>query len=692
MALGDDPADRPARYPTVGWAGPTTDRVAATAMQAAATAGQLGPTGCARPDAVVGGPIDFVVPTDSRRQAYLAFPAHRAESSQQDRGRSAILLTWKRPQRRLSEPKEVWWAMQSTGAREANLRPGVARRGRMLAAIVALLTMTLGVLAPRPALAETSADSYEVAGQVAQDGTLSITEKITFSGTAPTFSQQLEKSMRGMDYSVYDFEISDIKVTAGGTDLEPQISDEANYRVITVDGAKAGNRPIEISYQVKGAAFAGAPMRQGDRLTEVRWRVLQGLSVGVRSVSGVIDVGPAFVRDVDCQSGAPAQLTSCDTVSASTFEARQPEFGNGALGAGQVVVMSFKVSEREIAPNEMVRELWTLDRAFSADWPHLLTALGVALLGSLALWLLHRRRGRDELAEPSLVARFEPVGDGQTRFILNQDVRPGEIGTIADERVDPVDVTATILDLAQRGHLRIVELDRRSPHAPLDWALERAEHGNDELLEYEKLMLDALVAADGEPILVSEIGANVVDKLGPIQDAIYGEAVTRGWFPSNPDQVRRNYARIGMWTLIAAFIGLGLLVAFTRFGLTGLVLVGLAVGVIFVAQQMPRRTPAGSSVYHGLQATAIQLQTQPTNQAPQGEEYDELSRILPYAVVLGAQERWLQALADADDDPGVPDPDDLHWYRAPATWQLSDLPMSLDAFITTIEGKLYSRG
>lgn len=563
---------------------------------------------------------------------------------------------------------------------------------RALLAFVAILTMLLGVLTPRQAFAETAADSYEVSGQVAQDGTLSITETITFPGTAPTFTQRLEKSMRGMDYSVYDFEISDIKVTAGGTDLEPEITDEGNYRVISVDGAKAGNRPIEISYQVKGAAFAGPPMRQGDRLTEVRWRMLQGLSVAVRSVSGEIEVGPAFVLDVDCQSGAPAQLTTCDTVSASTFEARQPQFANGALGAGQVVVLSFKVAERDIAANEMVRELWTLDRAFSADWPQLLTALGAALLGSLLLLALFRRRGRDEAATPALVARFEPVGDGQTRFTLSEDVRPGEIGTIADERVDPVDVTATILDLAQRGHLRIVEQERRSPHSPLDWALERGEHGKDELLEYEKLMLDALVTADGAPLLVSQIGDNVVQQLAPIQDAIYGEAVTRGWFPANPDQVRRNYARMGIGALVVALIGLGLLVAFTRFGLTGLVLVGLAVGLIFVAQQMPRRSPLGSSVYQGLQATAIHLQTQPTTQAPHGEEYDEISRILPYAVVLGAQERWLQALADADDDPGVPDPDDLHWYRAPATWQLSDLPMSLDAFITTIEGKLYSRG
>ena len=65
----------------------------------------------------------------------------------------------------------------------------------------------------------------------------------------------------------------------------------------------------------------------------------------------------------------------------------------------------------------------------------------------------------------------------------------------------------------------------------------------------------------------------------------------------------------------------------------------------------------------------------------------------PYmiSVVLGGLDRWLQALADADDDPGVPDPDDLSWYRAPQDWQLSDLPFSIESFITTMQGTLYTR-
>ena len=37
---------------------------------------------------------------------------------------------------------------------------------------------------------------------------------------------------------------------------------------------------------------------------------------------------------------------------------------------------------------------------------------------------------------------FVPTGAGETEFRVVDEVRPGHVGTVADERVDPVDVTA----------------------------------------------------------------------------------------------------------------------------------------------------------------------------------------------------------------------------------------------------------
>ena len=58
------------------------------------------------------------------------------------------------------------------------------------------------------------------------------------------------------------------------------------------------------------------------------------------------------------------------------------------------------------------------------------------------------------------MAEFVPIGSGESEFRVLGEIRPGHVGTVADERVDPIDVTATLVDLAVHGHLRITELPR----------------------------------------------------------------------------------------------------------------------------------------------------------------------------------------------------------------------------------------
>ncbi len=73
-----------------------------------------------------------------------------------------------------------------------------------------------------------------------------------------------------------------------------------------------------------------------------------------------------------------------------------------------------------------------------------------------------------------------------------------------------------------------------------------------------------------------------------------------------------------------------------------------------------------------------------------GTELREISEVLPYAIVLGGSDRWLDALVDSDDD-ALPDSSDLSWYHGPENWHLRDLPDSMKNFVTTVSGSLFSR-
>jgi hypothetical protein len=148
---------------------------------------------------------------------------------------------------------------------------------------------------------------------------------------------------------------------------------------------------------------------------------------------------------------------------------------------------------------------------------------------------------------------------------------------------------------------------------------------------------------------------------------------------------------------VRGWIGLGValaagaaLIAFTRFGLVALVLLALAISLLWMAPRMPRRTPDGTRLVTALGALSALLNTHPTNQMPKGRELAEISRLLPYTIVLGGRQRWLEAMAAADADD-TPDPTEVSWYHAPETWHLRDLPASLTQFVNTVQGQLFSR-
>lgn len=565
---------------------------------------------------------------------------------------------------------------------------------RTLAAVLLLAAaFVFGPLAARTAHANDQAKSFDVQATVAADGKLSVAGTLTFGDAVPgTITQRISTRGAAGDKSSYVYTISNVKATAGDVDLGATVADEGQAVVVTVPTAKAAGKPITISYTVVGAVHADPAVKGRPDQNTFSFRLVQGLSVGIEEVTGTVNI-PSPMVEIDCRSGSPVDPSPCSMYAGGTGEQPNPVFEDGPLGAGEVVQLSFATAAAGMKANESVEHHWSLDRAFSLNKLSVLGSLAALVLGGLALFSMHRRAGRDiaAVAAPTRVAEFSPVGEGVEEFVLVEDVRPGQIGTVADERVDPVDVTATLLDLAVRGHLRIHELDRPSPHAPLDWTFERRTGGRGDLHPYEETLLAAVAPSDGSQVKVSKISSAVGDVVATVQDELYDDVVAQGWFAKRPDHARNSWTIAAWVALCVAVVGTGLLVAFTNLGLFGLALIALALGLVFVAQEMPRRSAKGSELVAGLHVLASDLQHHRTDQLPAQRAYSELSEILPYAVVLGGRDRWLDALVAADDDPDEADSQDLDWYWAPQTWHLRDLPGSVDAFITTVQGHLFGR-
>ena len=103
-----------------------------------------------------------------------------------------------------------------------------------------------------------------------------------------------------------------------------------------------------------------------------------------------------------------------------------------------------------------------------------------------------------------------------------------------------LDVTATIVDLAVRGHLRIVELERAHWFSSRDWRLEGCRAGRATCCAYEKLLYDGLFET-GEQVLLSSLKKTFAARMGKVQTALYEDVTRAGWFRGRPDKVR------GVW-------------------------------------------------------------------------------------------------------------------------------------------------
>ncbi len=552
-------------------------------------------------------------------------------------------------------------------------------RRRLLvgSALVGVLALTT---APAQAAGEKAA-TYVVDASLRTDGTLTVAETITFDGAPPaTLTQRLATFRDEANNVRYTYAIRDIKAVASGKDLGASVTNDKGYTVVSVPTVSAPQ--LTISYVVSGATA-----RADDGMVDFSWRVLQGLSVPVVTVSGSVG-SQAVARDYTCVSGPPTSTETCGMFSGGTHDTKALDFTDGPRGSGEVVTVGMRFDRGLVTVTEDKSVLWTLDRAFTPGLAQLLSALAVLLGGALVIWLVHRRAGRDAAAaRPQPVAQFVPVAAGESDFQVVDGVRPGHVGTIADEHVDPLDIVGTILDLAVRGHLLVTQLP--AERGLTDWTLTRRP-GVDELVPFERRLLDAIAPPDSET-RVSQLAASVVPAVAAVQSDLYDEVVSRGWFSRRPDRVRAFWSRIGWAVLGASVIALLVLVAFTTYGLLGLALVACALALLFVGQEMPARTSTGTALLGGLRALAMDLDAKPTDQLPTGKEYETISRILPYAVVLGGWERWLQVLVESDDDEGVADPTDLSWYHGPDDWHLQQLPASLDAFVNAARGRLFAR-
>ena len=559
---------------------------------------------------------------------------------------------------------------------------------------LALVGVAVALVATsRPAAAQTGEqiDRYAVVLDVDTDGVLHITETIDYDfGGAQRHGVFRYIPVRLPFDNKYDriYKLSNIKVSGSpGTPTDTDISDEGKNKIIRIgDEARtiSGRHQYRISYDVRGA------LNHFDDHDELYWNATAfGWDAPMRQVEAVVRM-PVAITKLACFAGPELSNLPCARFTGEGTN--QATFHAAELGArsGLTVVVAVPPGViRNVAP--ILDERWSIDRAFSRT-P--MTVGGAGALAALLLIVVGRllyRQGRDrrlliEGPGEEVVGLFDK-NDGPVTYRPPDELRPAQVGVLIDESADPLDVTASIVDLAVRGYLKIEEIPDTGWFSKGDWRLTRLDADDAALQPYETRLRDALFEG-GDEVLLSDLKQQFYDDLKRIQDDLYDDSVTQRWFVRRPDRTRALWLGLGLLFTIAGIGAVALLAAFTHAGLVAIPFVIAGLVVLVAHKRMPARTGTGTHTLQQVLGFRRFMTTAQTERMEFAEEEGIFAKYLPYAIVFGVTKQWAKRFEGLD--AGSPAMSGMGWYVGVHAFSPMGFSSSMNDFTVQTAGTIVS--
>jgi uncharacterized membrane protein YgcG len=576
------------------------------------------------------------------------------------------------------------------------------RPTRLLAAI-ALAVVVLASGGAAHAQGFESIHDYGVTITINDDGTLSIKEVIQYDfGSTPRHGIFRDIPVR-FDYPKKKdtdrvYELSDISVSASeGTPAQFETEDFTDngvgYERIKIgdpDTTITGNHTYDIRYRVKGALNA---FEDHD---ELYWNAI-GQQWAVIIDRGTVRVdAPTTITQVACFQGPTGSTLPCDQATSDGPTAR---FAQNRLFPFNGVTVVVAVPKGAVPPPKpILEERWTLGRAFAvnATTGGVTAALLALLVGGFGFLFYRRARDRRYKGSPVDQAFSSATGEEERKplfehtetpveFVPPDDLRPGQVGTLADFHANPLDVTATIVDLAVRKYLVIDEVPTETRWQAHDWKLTKLKDADDKLKDYERELLDGLFR-DGNEVELSDLKYEFSSRMSKVQTSLMDDAMAQGWFTKRPDGASLGVGCLGLLVLL---VGVGVMVAlaaFTHAALLGIPIIVLGVVMMFSAPFAPARTAKGSAVFRRVNGFRRFIEESEKERARFAEKKNLFSEYLPYAIVFGATEKWARAFEGLAGEP----PDTSGWYRSSAPFQYLAFSSAVQGFTIATSGTLTS--
>lgn len=254
-------------------------------------------------------------------------------------------------------------------------------------------------------------------------------------------------------------------------------------------------------------------------------------------------------------------------------------------------------------------------------------------------------------------SRQHYTGPIAVSFTPPDGVGPGVVGTVVDGEAHLHDVTAMLVGLAVRGHLRISEVDtsNRNPKPDQklrkkDWELISNPHPPADPLSAPEQKLMQELFGTRSVVRLSALTARFAHDLRETQLGLYREVIDRGWYRKHP---RKRGCRLRALAIpiiaIGLFLTLGALVSDSSTALGPAAPIGLTtLGIILFVLGRGRAPRTALGTAYRIQALGFR-EYLATAEAPQirfEEAAQIFSRYLPYAIVFGLAKEWAKVFKD----------------------------------------------
>ncbi len=269
---------------------------------------------------------------------------------------------------------------------------------------------------------------------------------------------------------------------------------------------------------------------------------------------------------------------------------------------------------------------------------------------------------------------------GKTKEIISEppsDLSPAIAGVLVEGRVSAATIAATLVDLAHRDFINIVNYGKSYTFGKKKIFDAFDNKKAQSLKPFENLLLSKIFTPQSikstEADIQVRVGHHVFSrKIAEVYISIYEDVTKRKFFTQNPSTIYLKYRKIGLLLFFISLIGFifGIFLApdpkYLLFFWVAAIFSSLI--IIKITPQFPMMTPLGLKERSKWLAFKNFLESNSAINY-QGENQELFEKYLPYAIAFGSEAQWAKRFLDSP-------------FRNP-DWYVSNKPVVIfEDFIT----------